>query len=790
MYKPYISMKNLLKAFLLFIALFLVTMHVNARKFYVSSSYTGSTSNGALATPWKSLANVQSNMSTFTSGDTISFKCGDTFTGTLTITKSGSAGNPIVFNSYSTGAKPLLTGTGVAIDYLIQSNYNYLVVDGFQIIDPVLTDTGRSEIAHIRRAITFRGTYCVAKNNEISRAGIGIYISTGSYATIDNNTIHHLKMIVNDIINPDNDYGGAPIWLAGNNNTVINNTCYSNWAISYDYGTDGGGFEFFDEGIGAKNNFMGYNTMYENNGLCETSYNGACDSNTFVYNKFVNNGNVVYLQDSCFGWKFYNNVIVENLALQGAVNAPLFSGRGGYMSQIEMRNNIFQKSTAQVVVNTARFFSFTHTNNIYKLSGSATLGFTLSTAEISTSANIWTTVTGLPQIWDFHLISGSPAINSGINVGLTRDFAGTTVSNPPSMGIYTYISGGNTCIFTYSDWTTCTNRIQTRTYSSSPFGCTGTPPTDSLSRNCVTPCMSFTYGAWTTCIGTQTRPYTASPSGCITTPPIDSIQRTCSVPCVFTYGAWTNCNGTSQTRSYTTTTVGCTGLPPTDSITRSCTTCIPPATITYSAWSTCINNIQTRSYTKNPPDCPDVPSVDSIQRSCTALCTSFSYGSWNTCTNGIQTRSYIATPSGCIGTPPIDSIQRTCSIGCVFSYGTWTTCSSGRQTRSYSASPAGCSGTPPTDSVSRACSGTPLYLTVTTNRQASCNNKSDGYIIVRATGGVSPFYYSINSTTKYTLNKTTFSGLPVGTYTIRVRDSIGTIYTITVKVTSRRNRNC
>ena len=182
--------------------------------------------------------------------------------------------------------------------------------------------------------------------------------------------------------------------------------------------------------------------------------------------------------------------------------------------------------------------------------------------------------------------------------------------------------------------------------------------------------------------------------------------------------------------------------------------------------------------------------MDSIQRSCTALCTSFSYGSWNTCTNGIQTRSYIATPSGCIGTPPIDSIQRTCSIGCVFSYGTWTTCSSGRQTRSYSASPAGCSGTPPTDSVSRACSGTPLYLTVTTNRQASCNNKSDGYIIVRATGGVSPFYYSINSTTKYTLNKTTFSGLPVGTYTIRVRDSIGTIYTITVKVTSRRNRNC
>jgi parallel beta-helix repeat protein len=606
-------MKNLLKAFSLFIVLFLFTMCANARRFYVSSSYTGSTSNGALATPWKSLANVQSNMSTFTAGDTISFKCGDTFTGTLTITKSGSASNPIVFNTYDVGAKPMLTGTGVAIDYLIQSNNSYLVVDGFQIIDPALTDTGRSEIAHIRRAITFRGAYCVAKNNEISRAGIGIYISTGTYATIDNNTIHHLKMIVNDIPNPDNDYGGAPIWLAGNNNTVTNNTCYSNWAISYDYGTDGGGFEFYDEGIGAKNNFMAYNTMYENNGLCETSYLGACDSNTFAYNKFINNGNVVYLQDSCFGWKFYNNVIVENLALQGAVTAPLFSGRGGYMSQIELRNNIFQKSTSLSIVNTARFFSFTHTNNIYKLSGSASLGFTLGTAEMSTSATIWTDTVGLPQVWDYHLVSGSPAINAGINVGLTRDFGNNTVSNPPDAGIYEYTSN---------------------------------------------PCSSYT----------------------------------------------------------------------------------------YSAWSSCVNSVQTRIAT--------------------------------------------GAPSDCIGTPPADSLSRTCSNPCTsWTYGAWTTCSGNKQTRVATGSPSGCTGTPDS-ALSRDCSTSALYLAVIINRQASCNNKSDGYIVVKATGGVGPYYYSINSTTNYILNKTSFNVLRVGTYTIRVRDSIGTIYTITVKVTSKRNRNC
>ncbi len=41
------------------------------------------------------------------------------------------------------------------------------------------------------------------------------------------------------------------------------------------------------------------------------------------------------------------------------------------------------------------------------------------------------------------------------------------------------------CTFVYSSWTSCTNNIQTRTYTSSPSGCTGTPPADSTQRSCV-----------------------------------------------------------------------------------------------------------------------------------------------------------------------------------------------------------------------------------------------------------------------------------------------------------------
>ena len=41
---------------------------------------------------------------------------------------------------------------------------------------------------------------------------------------------------------------------------------------------------------------------------------------------------------------------------------------------------------------------------------------------------------------DFHLLSSSPAIGAGIDVGLSADFEGNTYSNPPNIGCYsTYI---------------------------------------------------------------------------------------------------------------------------------------------------------------------------------------------------------------------------------------------------------------------------------------------------------------------------------------------------------------
>ncbi len=79
-----------------------------AATYYVSS--IGNDSNSGLTTSqaWKTLAKV--NATTFKAGDQVLFQKGDAFYGSITIINSGSAGNPITFGAYGTGANPIISG--------------------------------------------------------------------------------------------------------------------------------------------------------------------------------------------------------------------------------------------------------------------------------------------------------------------------------------------------------------------------------------------------------------------------------------------------------------------------------------------------------------------------------------------------------------------------------------------------------------------------------------------------------------------------------------------------------
>ncbi len=92
--------------------IFIVTGSPNlfASNFYISA--TGNDANSGL-TPfasWQTISNVNAHFSMFAPGDSVLFKRGDTFYGTININQSGTNGKSITISAYGTGEKPVISG--------------------------------------------------------------------------------------------------------------------------------------------------------------------------------------------------------------------------------------------------------------------------------------------------------------------------------------------------------------------------------------------------------------------------------------------------------------------------------------------------------------------------------------------------------------------------------------------------------------------------------------------------------------------------------------------------------
>lgn len=89
--------------YLLCIQLLFCISIANAKNYYISSKGFDTNSGLTSATPWKSIAKI--NATSFRAGDSILFKRGELFYGTLTPATSG-----ITIAAYGTGANPIITG--------------------------------------------------------------------------------------------------------------------------------------------------------------------------------------------------------------------------------------------------------------------------------------------------------------------------------------------------------------------------------------------------------------------------------------------------------------------------------------------------------------------------------------------------------------------------------------------------------------------------------------------------------------------------------------------------------
>ncbi|WP_296700207.1 Ig-like domain-containing protein [Algoriphagus sp.] len=121
---------RLIKKVLLIIVLSVVsTSYLKATDYYFSSS-TGDDNRSATqaqnsSTPWRSIDKLNAFADQLKAGDRILFKSGDTFYGTILISRGGSSGNPITYTSYGTGAKPVITSMLRVSNWVSRGNGTY-----------------------------------------------------------------------------------------------------------------------------------------------------------------------------------------------------------------------------------------------------------------------------------------------------------------------------------------------------------------------------------------------------------------------------------------------------------------------------------------------------------------------------------------------------------------------------------------------------------------------------------------------------------------------------------------
>jgi Secretion system C-terminal sorting domain len=416
-----------------------------ATNYYVDPSSTSSTANGSLLYPWKTISQVNSGTTLLNPGDTVFFKRGQVYSGRLTVNRSGSSAAPIVYTNYGTGELPEFNNSVSGIINIY--NKQYIVIDGFKIIDRSISETDHTVQAKISYAINIENSpYCTIRNCDISRVGVGISVTAGSnYTNIIGNYMHNMRMVRNTptSVNPDDDYGANPMVIGTSNNLISNNRFEECWALSYDYGYDGGAVEFF--GANMNNNKVIYNTAINCNGFIEigSNTNGLAENNIIAYNKIINCGIIgVYQNGSTFtvavkNLQYYNNTIVETIKQYAKPSVLFWMAGTGTPGMVTVKNNIFWLSSG-VNVASSKFNTgqMIHTNNIYRMS-SGLLGMTLNSSEIlSNNASIFTNTTGDVANWNLQLPTGSLAINFGTTIGINKDFAGNPITDAPDAGIY------------------------------------------------------------------------------------------------------------------------------------------------------------------------------------------------------------------------------------------------------------------------------------------------------------------------------------------------------------------
>jgi len=199
-----------------------------------------------------------------------------------------------------------------------------------------------------------------------------------------------------------------------------------------------------------------YNNMFQNlnNPIKIETWSTASFSNIQIYyNVFYNIGTVGggwNTNGFCEGYqsgytldnlKFYNNVFIAAIVAGANPNSAIQIPGKGTTTNVEIKNNIIMNFNSAISTGYSggTIKGVIIANNIFYNNG-ATISWA---GTVPTSVSESNTIISNPSFTsptDFHLNPSSPAINAGINVGLTSDYDGYSVPYgiAPDIGAYEY----------------------------------------------------------------------------------------------------------------------------------------------------------------------------------------------------------------------------------------------------------------------------------------------------------------------------------------------------------------
>lgn len=413
---------------------------ITGKTFYLDcSDGNDSLAGSSPSAAWKSLGKASS--ASLAAGDGLLLKRGSKCNGTLAASWNGTASSNVIVAAYGSGAMPVIeNGSNGSTSIDVKGSYiTFSDIETRALASSFEAGCGNNPKGHITGFEFESGaTYSTVMNSKSSGGYAGIYIKSGA---------HHNRILGNDLsgntmMSPldttsNNDAGAFGVLLWGDDNEIAYNSINNNDACSYDYGRDGSAVEVYN---GSRNR-VHHNTALNDDAFTELGKDSShtSDGNIYAYNLFVStNASSIFLNTRGSGTygpitntKAYNNTAyLTGSSSQGVVCSGCAS------NILTLKNNIIWANWKTIYASAP----FNESNNIYWRSGGSPLiqGFTIASTSLKADPRFV-----LPGT-DFHLQSGSPAINAGssesVTSGYTKDLGNTTVPNgsAPEIGAYEY----------------------------------------------------------------------------------------------------------------------------------------------------------------------------------------------------------------------------------------------------------------------------------------------------------------------------------------------------------------